>query len=140
IKDPADLVGHSAYPYTGVDGVCKYLSENAVIRVLETVNIIMGAEDELKYAVGVVRPVVWRIKCCNLRILPHCCLDVVGYGEENSVPYWLIKNSWAADWGLGVEIISMKQYTSYEIVPQKEEENEGLRVSNKENTSFTQVY
>nr|GFC53473.1 aleurain-like protease [Tanacetum cinerariifolium] len=37
-----------------------------------------------------------------------------------------------------VEIISMKQYTSYEIVPQKEEENEGLRVSNKENTSFTQ--
>nr|GEW21450.1 G patch domain-containing protein TGH [Tanacetum cinerariifolium] len=32
----------------------------------------------------------------------------------------------------------MKENTSYEIVPQKEEEQEGLRVGNKENASFTQ--
>ncbi|GJW43898.1 thiol protease aleurain-like protein [Tanacetum coccineum] len=56
------LDSEEAYPYTGVDGVCKYSSENAAIRVLETVNITM----DVNHAVV-----------------------AVGYGEENGVPYSL---------------------------------------------------
>nr|GMC52960.1 thiol protease aleurain [Ipomoea batatas] len=44
-----------AYPYTGENGVCNYSSENVGVRVFESVNITLGAEDELKYAVGLIR-------------------------------------------------------------------------------------
>ncbi|KAL7618413.1 hypothetical protein Lser_V15G04548 [Lactuca serriola] len=45
-----------SYTYTGKDGVCKYKSENVAVKVIDSVNITMGAEDELKHAVGVVHP------------------------------------------------------------------------------------
>ncbi|CAL5339696.1 unnamed protein product [Camellia sinensis] len=46
-----------AYPYTAKDGACKFSSENVGVQVLDSVNITLGAEDELKHAVAFVRPV-----------------------------------------------------------------------------------
>ncbi|CAI9300154.1 unnamed protein product [Lactuca saligna] len=57
IKYNGGLDTEESYPYTGKDGVCKYKSENVAVKVIDSVNITMGAEDELKHAVGVVRPV-----------------------------------------------------------------------------------
>ncbi|GJT08713.1 RNA-directed DNA polymerase, eukaryota, reverse transcriptase zinc-binding domain protein [Tanacetum coccineum] len=105
-KYDGGLDSEEAYPYTGVDGVCKYSSENAAIRVLETVNITVGAQDELKHAVGVVRPVSVAFQVSGnfkqytggVYTSDNCGSDpmdvnhavvAVGYGEENGVPYSL---------------------------------------------------
>lgn len=32
-------------------------------------------------------------------ILGGHAVKIIGWGEENNVPYWLVANSWNSDWG-----------------------------------------
>ncbi|KAE8710444.1 Cysteine proteinase 3 [Hibiscus syriacus] len=141
IKYNDGLDTEEAYPYTAKDGVCKFSSENVGVKVANSVNITMGAEDELKHAVALVRPVsvafqvirsfrlyesgVFSAETCGStsQDVNHAVL-AVGYGVENGVPYWLIKNSWGADWGdngyfkmeLGKNMCGVATCASYPIV------------------------
>ncbi|CAN1136343.1 Thiol protease aleurain, partial [Linum perenne] len=141
IKYNGGLETEEAYPYTGKNGLCKYSAQNIGVQVVDSVNITLGAEDELKQAVGLVRPVsvafqvvsdfrlyksgVYTSETCGSTPMDvnHAVL-AVGYGVENGVPYWLIKNSWGADWGdsgyfkmeMGKNMCGVATCASYPIV------------------------
>lgn len=141
IKYNGGLDTEEAYPYTGKDGVCKFSSENVGVQVIDSVNITLGAEDELKHAVALVRPVsvafevvdgfrfyksgVYTSTTCGSTPMDvNHAVVAVGYGVENGVPYWLIKNSWGKEWGdngyfkmeLGKNMCGVATCASYPVV------------------------
>ncbi|XP_050217052.1 thiol protease aleurain-like [Mercurialis annua] len=141
IKYNGGLETEAAYPYIGNDSTCKFSKENVGVQVLSSVNITEGAEDELKDAVGLVRPVSIAFEvvkpfrlyksgvftsttCGNTPQDVNHAVVAVGYGVENGIPYWLIKNSWGADWGdhgyfkmeLGKNMCGIATCASYPVV------------------------
>lgn len=141
IKYNGGIETEDAYPYVGKDGVCKYSSENALVKVVDSVNITLGAEDELKHAVGLVRPVSIAFQvvngfrhynggvytsntCGNTPMDVNHAVLAVGYGIENGIPYWLVKNSWGATWGdngyfkieMGKNMCGIATCASYPVV------------------------
>ncbi|KAI5060110.1 hypothetical protein GOP47_0024530 [Adiantum capillus-veneris] len=134
-----------AYPYTAEDGECQFNEDIIGVQVSDVVNITMGAENELKVAVGLVRPVsvafevvdgfslfksgVYTSDTCESspESVNHAVL-AVGYDvDESGMKYWIIKNSWGESWGmngyfnmeLGSNMCGIATCASYPIVQKK---------------------
>jgi cathepsin L len=109
------MCSESSYPYTssaGSSGLCKpscepevFISACADVEpsnqlalkeavAFGPVSVAIEADQRIfqSYSSGVITS-----DSCGTS-LDHGVL-VVGYGTENGVDYWLVKNSWSADWG-----------------------------------------
>jgi C1A family cysteine protease len=106
------MCSESDYSYKGVGGSCSSCS--TVVSVSSCADVQPNNQIVLKEAVGLKGPVSIAIEA-DTRIfqmyssgvitgsscgtnLDHGVL-IVGYGVENGIKYWLVKNSWSQQWG-----------------------------------------
>ncbi|XP_072381112.1 cathepsin L-like [Diabrotica undecimpunctata] len=105
------------YPYESRKKVCRFNNTKTTIPIVGYVNLPQGNEASLQNAVA-QKPVCVGVHasrsmqfykkgvmndayCCSgMGCLNHGML-IVGYGVDPAgIPYWCVKNSWGADWGM----------------------------------------
>jgi cathepsin L len=109
----------ASYPYTAMDGTCKFNASNVGATIKSWTDVPTGSEADLQKAVATVGPVsvaidasqysfqlyksgIYNEPACSSQFLDHGVL-AVGYGSKKTgtiKDYWLVKNSWGTDWGM----------------------------------------
>ena len=100
------------YPFRHYNGRCAADPSKFVANITGFMDVTVNNELQLKAAVA-KQPVTVGIQAnqgnfmyYHSGVIDHGCgsdLDhavlVVGYGDENGKPFWLVKNSWGSYWG-----------------------------------------
>ncbi|KAF2904124.1 hypothetical protein ILUMI_02047, partial [Ignelater luminosus] len=112
IQQNGGIDTEASYPYEAKDGECRYNAQNSG-GTDNGAQSVQQSEDALKSAVASVGPIsiainshgivryqggIYDDPSCDAGRLDHAVL-VVGYGSEGGQDYWIVKNSWGANYG-----------------------------------------
>ncbi|KAJ0066477.1 hypothetical protein NL108_013649 [Boleophthalmus pectinirostris] len=107
------LESESSYPYEGRDDTCRYNAASRVANCSGYSFVERGNEYALQVALARIGPIsvgidadlifyyhsgIFSDPTCIEGRVDHAVL-LVGYGTDNGVDYWLVKNSWGTGWG-----------------------------------------
>jgi len=106
-----------SYPYTAVDGSCKFNKANVEARITDWKYVTKDKDEAvMKNFVGTTGPLSicvdassWQfynggvLKTCG-KSIDHC-VQVVGYTTSSGVEAWIVRNSWGTSWGLSGYIL-----------------------------------
>jgi len=120
IKNNHGLDTEESYPYLAEDEICHFNETNIGATDLGYTQIESGSEEDLMKAIATVGPVSVSIEVTDhfrsyvggvfyddtcTGSLNHGVL-AVGYGTtDDGKDYWIVKNSWGAEWGLNGYIL-----------------------------------
>lgn len=114
VKDKGSISSADDYPYKGIAGTCQEISNKIQVK-LKGYGYVESENDELLMKALVQKgPIVVGIVINHdsfyryssgiyderrfTDIIHHAML-LVGFGNENGVSFWILKNSWSETWG-----------------------------------------
>lgn len=100
----------SDYNYTAKNGQCHISSSKFAAKVTNYTIVAAKNESGMKSYLGSTGPLSVCVAAHTWHgyksgVMTSCdnktdhCVQLVGYGDENSTSYWKVRNSWGAKWG-----------------------------------------